>query len=182
MAGKLKYALRILIVLLVVALAVVAARYLMRPDPVTVVLAAVGRGEVQATVSNTRAGTVKACRRARLAPATGGQVAKLSVREGDRVDSGQILMVIWNEDLEARVQLAASEELAASARVQEACLNAEVAKREAERQQRLGPPPKRRRARPHVRRRTRPERSPGPAPRRRAPISRAPFSLLLSTA
>jgi HlyD family secretion protein len=102
-----------------------------------VVLAPVARGEVQATVSNTRAGTVMACRRARLAPATGGQVARLSVREGDQVEHGQILMVIWNDDLEARVQLAASEELAAGARVKEACLTAEVAKREAERQQRL---------------------------------------------
>jgi HlyD family secretion protein len=137
MARVLKYVLRTVTVLVVVALGVVVARYLTRPDPVSVVLAAVERGEVQATVSNTRAGTVMACRRARLAPATGGQVAQLSVREGDRVNSGQILMVIWNEDLEARVQLAASEELAASARVQEACLNAEVAKREAERQERL---------------------------------------------
>jgi HlyD family secretion protein len=137
MAKFSKYGLRTLIVLVVVAVGVLAARYVMRPDPIAVVLAAVERGEVQATVSNTRAGTVKACRRARLAPATGGQVAQLSVHEGDRVDGGQILMVIWNEDLEARVQLAASEELAASARVQEACLNAEVAMREAERQQRL---------------------------------------------
>lgn len=132
-----KFALRALVVLAIVVAGVLGARYLTRPQPVAVVLTAVERGEVQATVSNTRAGTVKACRRSKLAPATGGQVARLSVREGDRVQGGQILMIIWNDDLEARVQLAESEELAASARVQEACLNAEVAKREAERQQRL---------------------------------------------
>ena len=137
MARVSKYVLRTVVVLGIVAIGVITARYFTKSEPVAVVLASVERGEVQATVSNTRAGTVKACRRARLAPATGGQVAQLSVREGDRVESSQILMVIWNEDLEARVQLAASEELAASARVQEACLNAEVAKREAERQQRL---------------------------------------------
>lgn len=137
MAKILKYGLRTVIVAGVVTLAVLAARHLMKPEPIAVVLAPVERGEVQATVSNTRAGTVKACRRARLAPATGGQVARLSVREGDEVENGQILMVIWNKDLEARVELAKSEELAAGARVQEACLNAEVAKREAERQQRL---------------------------------------------
>ncbi|NIM28975.1 MAG: efflux RND transporter periplasmic adaptor subunit [Gammaproteobacteria bacterium] len=137
MARISKYGLRTLIVLIALALAGVAVRYFTRPAPVAVVLVPVERGEVETTVSNTRAGTVKACRRSRLAPAIGGQVAQLSVREGDRVDDGQILMVIWNEDLEARVQLAASEELAASARVQEACLNAEVAEREAERQQRL---------------------------------------------
>ncbi len=132
-----KFATRALVVLAIVAAGVFLVRYFTKPQPVAVVLAAVERGEVQATVSNTRAGTVKACRRSKLAPATGGQVARLSVREGDRVEDGQILMIIWNDDLEARVQLAQSEELAASARVQEACLNAEVAKREAERQQRL---------------------------------------------
>lgn len=137
MAKRLKYLLRTVVIVAIVAAAVVGVRYFTRPPPVAVVVAPVERGEVQATVSNTRAGTIKACRRAHLAPATGGQVARLSVREGDVVDQGQILMVIWNEDLEARVQLAASEELAASARVQEACLNAEVAEREAERQQRL---------------------------------------------
>ncbi len=137
MAKILKYGLRTVVVVGLIVLGVFAARNFMRPEPVAVVLALVERGEVQATVSNTRAGTVKACRRARLAPATGGPVARLSVREGDEVKSGQTLMVIWNKDLEARVQLSASEELAASARVQEACLNAEVAVREAQRQQRL---------------------------------------------
>jgi len=137
MPKHLRFALRALAVLVIVAIGVFAVRYYGKQAPVGVVLASVERGEVEATVSNTRAGTLRACRRARLAPATGGQVAQLSVREGDAVTSGQILMVIWNEDLKARVQLAASEELAASARVQEACLNAEVAQREAERQQRL---------------------------------------------
>jgi len=137
MAKFLKYAVRVIILALIAVLGVVAWRHYMAPDAIAVVLAEVERGEVQATVSNTRAGTIKACRRAHLSPATGGQVARLSVREGDRVEGGQILMVIWNDDLAARVQLAASEELAASARIQEACLNADVAKREAERQQRL---------------------------------------------
>jgi HlyD family secretion protein len=137
MAKILKYGVRTAIVVGIVALGVIAVRHYTKTETIAVVLVPAERGEVQATVSNTRAGTVKACRRAHLAPATGGQVARLSVREGDKVQSGQILMVIWNEDLEARVQLAASEELAASARVQEACLNADVAKREAERQQRL---------------------------------------------
>ncbi|MEE9265121.1 MAG: efflux RND transporter periplasmic adaptor subunit [Gammaproteobacteria bacterium] len=138
MAKFQKYALRLTIVAGIIVLGAMLARHFMRSEPIAVVLVPVERGEVQAVVSNTRAGTVKACRRARLAPATGGQVARLLVREGDEVQHGQILMVIWNKDLKARVQLAASEELAASARVQEACLNAEVAKREAERQQRLG--------------------------------------------
>lgn len=137
MAKFSKYGVRAVIVAAIAALAVLAVRYYTKADVIAVVLAPVERGEVQETVSNTRAGTVKACRRAHLSPATGGQVARLSVREGDQVKNGQVLMVIWNDDLEARVKLAASEELAASARIQEACLNADVAQREAERQQRL---------------------------------------------
>lgn len=106
-------------------------------DAVPVVLAPVERGPVEASVANTRAGTVTACRRSKLAPSIGGQVARLAVREGDQVAENQILMVIWNRDREARLKLAASEELAAKARVQEVCLVADVADREARRQQRL---------------------------------------------
>ncbi|HSR55297.1 MAG TPA: biotin/lipoyl-binding protein, partial [Alphaproteobacteria bacterium] len=102
-----------------------------------VVLAEVERGRVESTIANTRAGTVKACQRSRLSPAIGGQVARLSVREGDQVTRNQILMEIWNRDLAARLKLAASEELAARARTEEACLIAEVAEREARRQQKL---------------------------------------------
>jgi HlyD family secretion protein len=111
--------------------------YLSRPDPVLVALAEVSLGRVDATVANTRAGTVKACRRALLAPATGGQVAELPVKEGERVETGQVLMTIWNEDLKARVRLAQSEAAAARARSEEACLRAEVAQREARRLERL---------------------------------------------
>ena len=114
-----------------------AGWHLSRPEPVAVVLAGVDVGKVDATVANTRAGTVKACRRSQLAPATGGQVSQLPVREGDRVEAGQILMTIWNEDLRARVQLAKSEASAALARSEESCLRAEVAAREARRLVRL---------------------------------------------
>jgi HlyD family secretion protein len=131
-------AVRRLLVLLVLGAGVAAGlHYLTRPEPISVRLRAVERGTVQATVSNTRAGTVMACRRARLAPATGGQVARLPVREGGRVKAGDLLLAIWNEDLEARVRLAESEALAAAARAEEACVLGEVARREADRQSQL---------------------------------------------
>ena len=59
MAKILKYGLRTVIVAGIVALGVLAARHFMKAEPIAVVLAPVERGEVQATVSNTRAGTVK---------------------------------------------------------------------------------------------------------------------------
>ena len=121
------------IVLLVIAAAAVIVWYFARPDPVQVVVKPVDQGMVERTVANTRAGTVKACRRAKLSPSIGGQISKLPIREGDTVKSGDLLVEIWNQDLAAEVELAVSEAEAAKARAKAACLNADVAKRDATR-------------------------------------------------
>lgn len=107
--------------------------WLKRPKPIAVLLASVELGAVERTVTNTRAGTLKACRRARLSPSIGGQISNLPVREGDQVKAGQILFEIWNVDLTAQVQLARSELEASQARAKEACVQADVAQREANR-------------------------------------------------
>lgn len=107
--------------------------YVIREKPVSVIVQVVDRGRVEATVANTRSGTVKACRRARLAPAIGGQIHELSVHEGDRVEAGQVLLVLWNEDLEAEVKLAESEGTTSRANAEEACSRAEEAQRDADR-------------------------------------------------
>lgn len=104
-----------------------------RARPVQVVLAPVERGEVRWTASNTRAGTVDACNRARMAPIMGGQIAALPVAEGDEVVAGQVLLQLWNDDLKAQLQLAEMERQAAASRADEVCTSAEVAQREAKR-------------------------------------------------
>ncbi len=111
--------------------------WLARPEPVAVRVQAVESGVVEETVANTRAGTVKACRRAKLAPSTGGQIAALDVHEGDRVETGQLLLELWNQDLKAKVTLAEREADAGEARARAACLNADNAEREAARQVKL---------------------------------------------
>jgi HlyD family secretion protein len=111
--------------------------YQSRPGPVKVRVHAAELGAVEETVSNTRAGTVKACRRAKLAPGVGGQIAALKVREGDRVKAGQVLLELWNHDLEAQRTLAEREAEAGDARARAACLNADNAAREAARQRKL---------------------------------------------
>ena len=108
-----------------------------RPEPIAVTLYSVEAGRVEATVANTRVGTVKACRRSRVAPAAGGQVARVAAREGSKVKAGDLLLEVWNEDLKAEVRLANSEAIASKARVEEACAQAEGAEREAERLRRL---------------------------------------------
>jgi HlyD family secretion protein len=104
-----------------------------RPDPVGVTLQSVVRGTVERTVANTRAGTVKACRRAKLSPSIGGQIAALPIHKGDQVKAGQVLLELWNSDLKAQALLAEREVAAARSRAHAACLKAEVAQRSAER-------------------------------------------------
>lgn len=124
---------RWIVLVLIIAVAAVIIWHFTRPDPVEVLLKPVDRGIVERTVANTRAGTVEACRRAKLSPSIGGQIAKLPIREGDKVTGGDLLLEIWNKDLVAEVRLVESEAEAAKARARAALLKAEVAQREANR-------------------------------------------------
>jgi HlyD family secretion protein len=124
---------RTLFVAAVIGLLVLAGWYFTRPDPLAVVLAEVDRGRVVSSVANTRAGTIEACQRARLSPATGGQIARLPVREGDAVQKGELLLELWNEDIAAQLELSSRETGASRARVEESCTLADVGEREAAR-------------------------------------------------
>jgi HlyD family secretion protein len=111
--------------------------HILRPKPVAVSLRSVERGTVERTVTNTRAGTVKACRRAKLSPSLGGQIARLPIREGDPVKAGQLLLELWNKDLAAQVGLAERQVSAARAQVRSVCAKSDVARRNADRLTRL---------------------------------------------
>ncbi len=124
---------RWIVLVLVIAVIAVTIWFFTRPKPVDVVVKPVDHGIVERTVANTRAGTVKACRRAKLSPSVGGQIATLNIREGDTVKEGDLLLEIWNQDLVAQVQLEKSQTEAARARAKAACLKAEVSQREADR-------------------------------------------------
>ena len=63
----------------------------------------------------------------------GGQIAKLPVKEGQRVKKGDLLIELWNKDIMAELTLARSETKAAKARSTAACLQSEMAEREANR-------------------------------------------------
>jgi HlyD family secretion protein len=104
-----------------------------RPDPIAVDTVPVEKGLVAETVTNTRAGTIKACQRARLAPPSGGQIARLPVKKGDHVRKGQLLLELWNDDVSAQLALAERDAVASHARADEACVAASVARRDADR-------------------------------------------------
>jgi HlyD family secretion protein len=123
-----------LIALLLLAIAV---WYFTRPQPPSVQLTKVERGTVEATVSNTRAGTVKACHRAKLAPPAGGQIAHLLVKKGQRVKANQILLELWNDDLQAQAQLATEQLNTSQTQAKQVCMQADLAEKEAERAHQL---------------------------------------------
>ena len=122
-----------LIIIGVVLAVVVGIWWQTRPEPIQVSLVEIETGRVEATIANTRAGTVKACRRARISPAIGGQIKTLNVREGDLVEKGQLLLELWNKDIHSQVELTKSELTRQKAQEQEICINAAVAEREVER-------------------------------------------------
>ena len=128
---------RYVVLAAVVAVAGFLVWQLGRPEPVEVQLYTVERGEVRSTVANTRVGTVKACRRSMLAPTTGGEVSLLTVKEGDRVAPGDVLLEVWNEDLKAQLNLARAQKITAAARADEACKRAQGARRELSRLEKL---------------------------------------------
>lgn len=129
--------LRLVLVVFIGAALVYAGWHFTRPQPPAVELATIARGPVEATVVNTRAGTVKACRRAKLAPGAGGQIVKLWVKEGDRVKAGQPLLELWNHDLAAQRELATRQLTTSEERRREACILADNARRDADRTQQL---------------------------------------------
>lgn len=126
-------------ILAVVALAIIAAVYLssQQGNSLRVTASPVQRGDVIASVSNTRAGTVDACRRAGIAPTIGGSITHLYVVDGQKVSEGELLLELWNDDLQAQVTLAEREAAAAASRSEQACVTARVSKRAADRLVRL---------------------------------------------
>lgn len=128
---------KIVIFGVVVMALVVGVSFLTRGKPISVVLQKVERGTVEASVSNTRAGTVNACRRAKMSPSAGGQIAKLTVKKGDRVKKGAVLLELWDNDLHAQKRLAEEQLKVSQSRVEEICTLADAAQRDAVRSQEL---------------------------------------------
>jgi HlyD family secretion protein len=100
------------LILILVAVATAVAWWWFRPEPLRVTVVEVAFGEVQSTVSNTRAGTVDACRRAGMSPSLGGQISSLPLNEGDSVKTDQVMLELRNADQRAELELARRDFLA----------------------------------------------------------------------
>ena len=126
------------LVLVVIASAIALLRLtVFAPKPISVEVAPVARGTVEQTVTNSRAGTVKARRRAKLSPQEGGRVIALPKRKGDHVKAGDVLLQLDSSVADARLDLARRERESAVAEQARGCFAAERAGRELERNRRL---------------------------------------------
>lgn len=124
---------KVVALLIVIGLVVTGIWYAGRKPPPAVSLHDVSRGLVEQTVSNTRAGTVEACRRSKLSMPVGGRVDELRVDEGDSVEAGQVLLSLWNKDRKAMTAQAEAQLLAARHGAEKMCVEAANAGREAKR-------------------------------------------------
>jgi HlyD family secretion protein len=124
--------------LVLVVLVAVALRFtLLRPDPVAVRVATVERARVESTITNSKAGSVRARRRARLSAEAGGRIVEIRHREGDRVQAGEVLVRLDDASPRAQLQLAEAGLRAAQASANEACIARDRAARELSRKRSL---------------------------------------------
>ena len=126
-----------IIAAVVVAALVAGFKFLTQPKPIAVLVASVEAGRVETTVANTRAGSVAACRRAKIAPSSAGHIALLPVKKGQRVKQNDLLLELWNDDLTARERLSREQLETAKSRIVEACQLANTAVSEARQQRAL---------------------------------------------
>ena len=132
-----RWVIRAGIVLILIGLGVWFKFYVLTPVPIPVSVVPVERGRVEETVTNSRAGTVKARQRAKLSPEIGGRVAEIPHRKGALVQAGDVLLRLHNDSQRAAVQMAERELAVVEVKRERACLLAARSKREYLRYQQL---------------------------------------------
>jgi HlyD family secretion protein len=118
------------VLLALVAIGFALRQTVFKPKPIEVRAIEAARGAVEETVTNSRAGTVKARHRAQISPEVGGRAVEIPHREGERVEKGAVLLRLDPAVLDARQTLARRELQAAQAERDQACANAERSRRE----------------------------------------------------
>ena len=134
MEGNMK---RVLVVLVLAVVAAFTVWMLMQKEAVTVPLVKVATGEIEQIAANSRAGTIKSCRRSGLSFLRGGTVSKLLVKEGERVKAGQKLLQLHDETEQISLLQSRTELRAAQITQEQSCFAAALAGREWERSKKL---------------------------------------------
>lgn len=136
-AGFRKWGLRSLIVLGLLGAVFILKQTVFAPKPIDVRTVRVERGLVESTITNSKAGTVKARQRAKLSAEISGRIIEITRRKGESVAQGDTLVRLSDDSLRAQKALSEQAVRAAEARLREAYLARDFAKRELERKQKL---------------------------------------------
>jgi HlyD family secretion protein len=124
---------RFIVLAIIVAIILLLRFTIFKAKPVEVSAYRVARGKVEQTVTNSKAGTVKARKRANLSSDIGGRVVYLDAHEGKRVKQGQLLLKVDDSELKASLGLTERAFESATATMKEACVTSELTKKELER-------------------------------------------------
>lgn len=98
---------RTLLLILMALISLFAVGYMLfRAKPLDVTVFRVKKGDVEATVTATTTGTVKARAISKISSQSTGRIAKIFKREGATVKKDEIIMELENSDAKAQVRLA----------------------------------------------------------------------------
>jgi HlyD family secretion protein len=125
-----------------VGIGIVGAAFLLQatvfaPEPIPVRTTRVTRGTIDSTVTNSKAGTIRARQRAHLSTEIGGRIVEITRREGDVVAQGELLLLLNDSTLRAQENQALEAIRAADAHYQEMCITRDKARREYNRKRQL---------------------------------------------
>jgi HlyD family secretion protein len=108
-----------------------------RTEFIPVKVVPVERAIVEATITNSKAGTIRARRRARLSAEVGGRVVEINKRDGDWVKPDEIIIRLNDASPRAQLALARESLRVADAAGREACIARDRALRELNRKRSL---------------------------------------------
>jgi HlyD family secretion protein len=132
-----RWLIRLAVIAGIILIGVVLRRTVLAPKPLEVKVAAISRGRVESTVTNSRAGTIKARRRALISPEVGGRAIAIPHREGETVRAGDVLLRLNDRVLEAQLAVTRRQLEASEAQRRQTCTGAERSRRELARQKKL---------------------------------------------
>ena len=110
---------------------------LLAPEPIPVKVVSVEWGRVESTTTNTKAGTIRARRRAKLSPQVSGPVIEITNLEGDWVERGAPIIRLDDATQRAQLLLAQESLRAVEASRREACIARDRARRDLETKRKL---------------------------------------------
>ena len=132
-----KWRFRALVVVGIIAAVFLLKATVLAPEPIPVKTTVVSRGIIDSTVTNSKAGTIRARQRARLSTEIGGRVVEITHREGGVVAEGELLLLLNDSTLRAQENQALEAIRASDAHYQEMCITKDKARREYHRKRKL---------------------------------------------